>query len=195
MKKIPILLMLACFATGLQAQIVARQPGGGLYKPVLNKNINKSFLSDREKLQLLQASPSKPGGMSNATTLGAKSTIGICTSDNPGMMSVGTQVNYVDKNYMSILNDGWLCLVIGGVEKGYYAIEVNLLEGGIDEFYVSLNEFLKGDMKKNRANNKLVFMQELQGGVVNRIYIQAVNKNIAGYFYFSNAQVSKINNL
>jgi hypothetical protein len=110
-------------------------------------------------------------------------------------MSVGTQVNYVDKNYMSILNDGWLCLVIGGVEKGYYAIEVNLLEGGIDEFYVSLNEFLKGDMKKNRANNKLVFMQELQGGVVNRIYIQAVNKNIAGYFYFSNAQVSKINNL
>lgn len=193
MKKLSLFLLLAFFAIGLQAQIVARPSGGLNYKPVLNQNINTSFLGDREKLQLLQASPTKPGGMANATSFGAKSTIGICTSDNPGMTSVGLRVDYVEKNYMSIQNDGWLCLEIRGVEKGYYAIEVNLIEGGIKEFYVSLNDVLKPDMTINRANNKLVFMQELQNGVINKVFIQAVNKNILDVFKFSNAQVSKIN--
>ena len=73
-------------------------------------------------------------------------------------------------------------------------IVFNLINNKVPEnFYASLDDLLKADIKINRANNKLVFMQELQGGVLNKIFIQAVNKNIASFFNFSNAQVSKIN--
>ena len=198
MKKIHITLLMLCFAAGLQAQIVARPPRGGNYKPVLNKNIVTSFLGEREKLQLLQNSPGKPGGMSNATSLGAKSTIGICTSDNPAMTSKARNVNEVTKNFINIGEDGWLCLEIGGVEKGYYAIEVNLLEGGgIDEFYVAPSStpfvFKTELITIKRSNNKLVFMKELQSGVVNYISIFTTNTSILSSFTFSNAQVSKVN--
>lgn len=153
MKKTLISLLIVCFATGLQAQIVAR------YKPAVN-------------------------------------TIGICTSNNPSMTSSGRFVEYVDKYKMTISYKGFLCLEIAGVEKGFYSIEVNLHEGGIKEFYVSLNDLLApiaDIMKINRANNKLVFVQELQGGVVNKVFIHPVDKNILDVFTFRNAQVSKVN--
>lgn len=81
------------------------------------------------------------------------------------------------------------------MEKGYYAIEVNLFKEGIKEFYVS-PEILApvvDVMKISSSNNKLVFVQELQGGVVNKIFIRAVDYNIQNAFYFKNAQVSKVN--
>ena len=205
MKKILIFLLVVCFTTGLQAQIVARPPRGGNYKPVLNKNIVASFLGDREKLQLLQGSPNKPGGMSNATSLGTKSTIGICTSDNPAMTSSGRNVGEVNKYYMSIEEKGWLCLEIGGVEKGYYAIEVNLIEelggvkiddnSGVKEYYIAPAPIaLLTDMIKIKSSNKkLVFMKELQGGVVNKVFIFRTDRELESSFTFSNAQVSKVN--
>ena len=205
MKKIHISLLIVCFATGLQAQIVARPPNGGNYKPMTNKNVVTSFLGDREKLQLLQASPGKPGGMPKATSLGAKSTIGICTSDNPAMTSSGRNVGEVNKYFMSIEEKGWLCLEIGGVEKGYYAIEVNLIEelggvknddnSGVKEYYISPAPLaLLTDMIKIKSSNKkLVFMKELQGGVVNKIFIFRTSWELQSSFSFSNAQVSKIN--
>lgn len=121
--------------------------------------------------------------------------IGICTSNNPAMTSSGHDVGYVSKSGMMITNKGWLCLEIGGVENGYYAIEVNLFKEGIKEFYVS-PEILApvvDVMKISSSNNKLVFVQELQGGVVNKIFIRAVDYNIQNAFYFKNAQVSKVN--
>ena len=195
MKKTLISLLLVCFAISIQAQIVARPPGGGNYKAVINKNITTSFLGDREKIQLLQSSPTKPEGMSNATSLGTKSTIGICTSENPAMTSSGLKIDEVNKFYMSIAEDGWLCLDIGGVEKGYYAIEVNLLEGGVKEFYIAPAPLalLTDMMKISRVNNKLVFMKELQGGEVNKIFIYTTNRSIQSSFSFTNAQVSRVN--
>ena len=198
MKKIQITLLILCFATGLQAQIIARPSGRVTYKPMTNENIVTSFLSDREKLQLLQTSPAKPAGISNVTSLGAKSTIGICTSDNPGMTSFGQNVGEVNKHYMSIQQNGWLCLEIKGVEKGYYAFEINLIKDlGVKEFYVApapQGWALATDMMKINSNNKkLVFMRELQGETVNYIFIYAANMQVESAFLFSNAQVSKIN--
>ena len=197
MKKILIFLLVVCFTTSLRAQIVARPAGSGNYTAINNKNIVASFLGDREKLQLLQGSPNKPGGMSNATSLGTKSTIGICTSDNPAMTSSGRNVGEVNKNYMSIEEKGWLCLEIGGVEKGYYAIEVNLIEelGGVKEYYIAPAPlaFSNELFIVKPLNNKLVFMKELQGGVVNKIFIYRTDRELRSSFTFSNAQVSKIN--
>ena len=207
MKKIRITLLIVYFATGLQAQIVARPPGGGNYKSMTNKKVITSFLGDREKLQLLQASPNKPAGISKATSLGAKSTIGICTSDNPGMTCTGRNVSEVNKYYMSIEEKGWLCLQIGGVEKGFYGIEVNLIEelggvknddnSGVKEYYIApapMGWALLTDMIKIKSSNKkLVFIKELQGGVVNNIFIYRTDSQIESSFTFSNAQVSKVN--
>ena len=205
MKKILIFLLVVCFTTSLRAQIVARPAGSRNYTAINNKNIVASFLGDREKLQLLQGSPNKPGGMSNATSLGTKSTIGICTSDNPAMTSSGRNVGEVNKYYMSIEEKGWLCLEIGGVEKGYYAIEVNLIEelggveiddnSGVKEYYIAPAPIaLLTDMIKIKSSNKkLVFMKELQGGVVNKVFIFRTDRELESSFTFSNAQVSKVN--
>jgi hypothetical protein len=204
MKKIQIALMMLCFAACLQAQIVGRAPGGGNYKPMTNKNIVTSFLSDREKLQLLQTSPGKPG-MPKANSLGAKSTIGVCTADNPAMTSSGWNVGSVSKTHMSINENGFLCLEIGGIEKGYYAIEVNLIQelggvnkddnSGIKEYYIAPAPIaLLTDMIKLKSvNSKLVFMKELEGGVINKLFIFRTNREYQSSFTFTNAQVSRVN--
>ena len=94
---------------------------------------------------------------------------------------------------------------IGGVEKGYYAIEVNLIEelggveiddnSGVKEYYIAPAPIaLLTDMIKIKSSNKkLVFMKELQGGVVNKVFIFRTDKELESSFTFSNAQVSKVN--
>ncbi len=105
---------------------------------------------------------------------------------------------------MSINENGFLGLEIGGVEKGYYAIEVNLIQelGGVNkddnsdikEYYIAPAPLaLLTDMLKIKSvNNKLVFMKELEGGVVNKIFIFRTNREYQSSFTFTNAQVCRI---